>query len=462
MSYEKQNFTSGQVLTAAALNHMEDGIANAGGASSWNDLTDKPDLFSGSWNDLTDKPFGEIPGEVIDHRHSEPSTAFNDKYGTIWGKISDLTPTKEQLVGASAEYYEAGTYSSAIKLSDYFRTDTDECLVAMDYCVAYGNSVTVEGNTYSVTPGLYVKIDNLTRDRLYLAKIALNGTTSPIDPKYLPEALQFGEEVVTNTVVVPEKKLTGSNPAENGLSSSYSLRLANSDFTEPLIEGATYRVTYNGVVYDGLIASSDNGNVYIGNPWHFNTDIGSAEGLHFAVKNSISGYMSFYVAMGEYDPTILVEKISSTITTLDEKYLPESVKGGGSESGAVEGLNAVFFKASLNGTESVPTVEFTCEEAIAAYKDGKSVFCILKQNDYDYILPLVDYQEYSRYTPEGITFRGFTSTAGVGNTANKLCMRTVSITGEVEDGGDTWISATQYCPVFTMEEIEEHFGTTEA
>lgn len=42
MAYEKQNFTSGQVLTAAALNHMEDGIANAGGVSSWNDLTDKP------------------------------------------------------------------------------------------------------------------------------------------------------------------------------------------------------------------------------------------------------------------------------------------------------------------------------------------------------------------------------------------------------------------------------------
>ena len=31
MSYEKQNFTDGQTLTAAQLNHMEDGIANAAG-----------------------------------------------------------------------------------------------------------------------------------------------------------------------------------------------------------------------------------------------------------------------------------------------------------------------------------------------------------------------------------------------------------------------------------------------
>lgn len=31
MSYDKQNFVSGQILTAAQLNHMEDGIANAAG-----------------------------------------------------------------------------------------------------------------------------------------------------------------------------------------------------------------------------------------------------------------------------------------------------------------------------------------------------------------------------------------------------------------------------------------------
>lgn len=42
MSYEKLGFTSGQTLKAEHLNHMEEGIANAGGVSSWNDLTDKP------------------------------------------------------------------------------------------------------------------------------------------------------------------------------------------------------------------------------------------------------------------------------------------------------------------------------------------------------------------------------------------------------------------------------------
>jgi hypothetical protein len=42
MSYNKLGFVSGQTLKAEHLNHMEDGIANAGGVKSWNDLEDKP------------------------------------------------------------------------------------------------------------------------------------------------------------------------------------------------------------------------------------------------------------------------------------------------------------------------------------------------------------------------------------------------------------------------------------
>lgn len=54
MTYEKQNFQDGQVLTAEQLNHMEDGIANAGGGSggvlfanfqiNWDDSTATSDV----------------------------------------------------------------------------------------------------------------------------------------------------------------------------------------------------------------------------------------------------------------------------------------------------------------------------------------------------------------------------------------------------------------------------------
>ena len=45
MAYTKQNFKSGQTLTAEHLNKIEQGIVDAssgGGVSSWNDFTDKP------------------------------------------------------------------------------------------------------------------------------------------------------------------------------------------------------------------------------------------------------------------------------------------------------------------------------------------------------------------------------------------------------------------------------------
>ena len=41
MSYEKQNFVEGQILTAAHLNHMEEGIAAATGIKG--DKGDKGD-----------------------------------------------------------------------------------------------------------------------------------------------------------------------------------------------------------------------------------------------------------------------------------------------------------------------------------------------------------------------------------------------------------------------------------
>lgn len=63
MSYEKQNFVDGQILTAEHLNHMEQGIADASPVKTVNDTA--PDengnvkLPATSWGDLPDKPFTE-------------------------------------------------------------------------------------------------------------------------------------------------------------------------------------------------------------------------------------------------------------------------------------------------------------------------------------------------------------------------------------------------------------------
>ena len=72
MSYEKQNFTDGQVLNAEHLNKMEDGIINQ------------------SYNDLKDKPFGEMYGDTLVFDGN--TDGLPNLYEMVF-KVSDAIPT---------------------------------------------------------------------------------------------------------------------------------------------------------------------------------------------------------------------------------------------------------------------------------------------------------------------------------------------------------------------------------
>lgn len=78
MAYEKLNLQNGIVLTAEHLAHLEDGIESAGGASSW--------------DDLTDKPFGEETKAVL------PEDTF-DWFSDLGGVYSGPLPTFDLEVG---------------------------------------------------------------------------------------------------------------------------------------------------------------------------------------------------------------------------------------------------------------------------------------------------------------------------------------------------------------------------
>ena len=73
MSYEKQTWANGDVITAEKLNHMEDGIAGAGGLVVRASLVDE-----------------STPYYVLDKTYSEILAAYTNRQNiTFWGCFDD-------------------------------------------------------------------------------------------------------------------------------------------------------------------------------------------------------------------------------------------------------------------------------------------------------------------------------------------------------------------------------------
>lgn len=72
MAFEKNNWKSGDVLTSAKLNAMEDGIVEGIAPVTWASVTGKPATFapathSHAWADITGKPSTFTPAT---HTHT--------------------------------------------------------------------------------------------------------------------------------------------------------------------------------------------------------------------------------------------------------------------------------------------------------------------------------------------------------------------------------------------------------
>lgn len=161
--------------------------------TSWNDLTDKPALFSGSWNDLTDKPFEEtvvMTDTLIWDGNTENIYSIEGP-ASIHYKISDSVPSKAD--------FENGF---VIELSNGDRITELDC--PLNY---YGGYIELGQYCYiqiysgeNYVPGTY--FNDLGTS--YVKSLTIPGYTGfetkeikTIEPKYLPEPLQFGESVVT-------------------------------------------------------------------------------------------------------------------------------------------------------------------------------------------------------------------------------------------------------------------------
>lgn len=110
MSYVKQTWQTGDTVTSAKLNHMEDGIAAGGGVV----LVVKPDLQAGTldktWQEIHDATFAVFKTTSTDGGFTEHSTYFVKETATRNGKYYvDVTNGDSgfEFVADSADGYPA-------------------------------------------------------------------------------------------------------------------------------------------------------------------------------------------------------------------------------------------------------------------------------------------------------------------------------------------------------------------
>lgn len=120
----------------------EESASGGGGVTSWNDLTDKPELFSGSYNDLTDKP--ELFSGSYNDLTDKPDLPSGGGV-TSWNDLTDK-PFEETITTASALTWDGNTeglpkYRTYYRVSDAVLTEED---LANGYTVTLNN-----GDTYT-------------------------------------------------------------------------------------------------------------------------------------------------------------------------------------------------------------------------------------------------------------------------------------------------------------------------
>lgn len=194
MSYEKLGFVSGQTLKAEHLNYMEDGIANAGGVTSWNDLQDKPfysEITEGVVEfdgDLTGREWYDMGGGGILIKASDTPLTMEELLGSTvivkhnikdFGAIGD---TAVEIIATEENTVKEEISESAYAISMFSEFDVP----AMHVIVGDLSSVGL-----TAPEGTYFVYMTMNEEYFYTQSIScLSGMQEKvhkIDKKYLPE-----------------------------------------------------------------------------------------------------------------------------------------------------------------------------------------------------------------------------------------------------------------------------------
>ena len=337
MTYEKQNFEDGQVLTAEHLNHMEQGIEDANNKES---VT--------SWNDLTDRPFGKNKSGGIQKLHYNYlelgwlPVKSNRSSNVLYDKSLHSGTDKTNLPSSITE-----KYSGLEKICIIFNDVEYVCNVSKVYNGAFDVWYAIpEGYTY-------VTIDNaplyLQRNVLYhgmsgsyTIEITEYSETvvSKMPLEYLPDKLpvEVLPDKVPNSILdldwLPVNKYSYNALYENNELSLSSTGRATFD-TPPvdIIPTKQYMVSWNGVDYlvkgEFLPYANGVGFLYIGNMHLSDSDAeDTGEPFLYTYAGAMNGeFMASCGFVGEKNSVVscTIHEAIPVKNPLPANFIPEGV-----------------------------------------------------------------------------------------------------------------------------------------
>lgn len=270
------------------------GVGTGGGASSWNDLTDKPFYKEVAINeDSYWETTVETVGNGYDDSYSSASLTtfpsyFNTENGSeIYVEINDVVYTT---------CFRPGGYGNTIGSSTLsgYGSGGDE-----PFSLANG----MGGKAFRTTLGIGT----------YNIKVySLNIDIKTLDTEFFPK----GYPTVSYTMEPVEFSVTIGSEMYAGLGR----------FSNQFKEGKTYHIIFNDVEYSCVAWADENGATYIGNGDVYGGQ-GKGEDVPFSCDSNNEGYVYLNVMeAGDYRISFLeYEEPKEHVTPMDDKFIPDTI-----------------------------------------------------------------------------------------------------------------------------------------
>ena len=314
------------------LTITEDGTvnANAGGVSSWNDLTDKPSTYASTWGQITgkptvfptnwdlvnNKPATFIPSahkhlkvDITDFAHTHKIQDISDFIGVTINTDQTITGqktfTKTILGLADVVAYATGDYKESFPIASTSALG----------CIKIGNNLSIrEDGTVDVNAGGITEVDwSIIKNKPSFATVAISGSYNDL----------------SNKPAIP-----------TSLKSPYSLTIS-------------LNVTSQGA-YDGSAAKSFNINY---------SNIGAAAASHthgnYASTVTTTGTGNAITAISQNGNTITATKGSSfSLSSHTHNYAGSSTVGGAANSAVKLTTARTINGTSFDGTANITTANW--------------------------------------------------------------------------------------------------------